>query len=514
MTEAPDPYEPDAPAHAARASPFVRRLLDNLPGMAYRCRNDQRWTMEFVSGGANGLTGLAPRALVGDEAVPYRSLIHPEDRERVWRDIRHALAQQTPFQITYRIRRADGEVRWVWEQGVGVVDRSGRTAAIEGFVTDVSDRVDLAREIEHGEIERQALVERSLAGVYILRDGRLEHVNERFAEIFGYTVEELLALESITSLVHRDDRMRVNSNIHKRLSGEADAILYEARCVRKDGTRCDVVIHGRRVETDRGPAIIGVFLDVTDRKREELRQHEAQKLEAMGKFAESVAHDFRNVLAIIKTAAQLAAAEHPDDPALARDLTDILETVDRGAALSRRLVKFGQSGHTQPRRVSVSQVVEDAAATLERASGRDVEISWSLDAELPFVRIDPAHLEEIVTNLVSNARDAMPGGGAITVRTYLRPTGAEEGPPSARSVPHVVLEVTDTGHGVPEPNRTRIFDPYFTTKEEEGAGLGLANVRRMAWDAGGEVTVESRLDVGTTFRVFLPTTAADETGWH
>lgn len=514
MTQAPNPYEPDAPAHAARSSPFVRRLLDNLPGMAYRCRNDQRWTMEFASGGASGLTGLAPRALVGDDAVPYRSLIHPEDRERVWRDIRRSLAEQRPFQITYRIRRADGEVRWVWEQGVGVVGRSGRTEAIEGFVTDVSDRVDLAHNSEHGEIERQALIERSLAGLYILRDGRLEHVNERYAEIFGYTVEELLALESITSLIHRDDRMRVTSNIHKQMSGEADAILYEARCVRKDGTRCDVEVHGRRVETDHGPAIIGVLLDVTDRKREELRHEEARKLAAMGKFAESVAHDFRNVLAVIKTAAQLAAVEHPDDPPLARDLADILETVDRGTELSRRLMKLGRPEDARPRRVSVSQVVDDAVSTLERTASPDVEISWSLDAELPLVRIDPAHVEEIATSLVSNAGDAMPDGGTITVRTYVQPTGADEGRPSGPPVPHVVLEVTDTGHGIPEPNRTQIFDPYFTTKQGEGAGLGLANVRRMAWDAGGEVTVESQPEVGTTVRVFLPTTADDGPGWH
>lgn len=504
MSRARKPDERLSNEPPEHSDPFVLRLLDNLPGMAYRCRNDPDWTMEFVSAGAKALTGLSPRSLTGDDAVPYGRLIHPDDRDRVWREVREALSRHEPFRVTYRIRRADGGVRWVWEQGVGVPGRGGSVEALEGFVTDVTERVTLPRQVAAKEVEQRALLEQPLVGVYVVRSGRFDYVNERLADVFGYTVEEVRALESVTDLVHPDDRALVTHNLQEGLRGSTHALRYEFRGLRRGGGICEVEVYGRGIETDRGPAVLGVLLDVTDRKSAQRRYHEAQKMEALGMLAAGVAHDFRNILAVIKTTTQLAVVEQGADPSLQSDLADILDAVDRGVALTHELTRFGRSGSGEVTSVSLSAIVREATPMLERTVGPEIEISCSLDPGLPAVRIPRAHLEEVVTNLVFNARDAMPEGGTITVRTYGAPEGPREGQEAARGLPHAVLEVADHGRGIPDETLKRIFEPYFTTKGSEGTGLGLANVWRMCSEAGGAVTVESAVDVGSTFRVFLP----------
>lgn len=510
MKNAPYFDDPGRPEDSSRFNPFVQRLMDNLPGMAYRCRNDPDWTMEFVSGGARQLTGLRPRELVGEDAVPYGHLIHPDDRDRVWQEVQQAVRDGNPFQITYRILPTTGGERWVWEQGCAARRPEGVVDAIEGFITDITERVDLARQVEAKEVEKRTLLEQPLVGVYVIRSGRFEYVNERLAEIFGYTVEELQALESITEVIHPDDRELVQGNLRERIGGISDAVRYEFKGLRKEGGVCDVEVHGRRVETETGPVVMGILVDITERKRAQRRYHQAQKMEALGELATGVAHDFRNVLAVIKTTAQLSAAENEGNSALQNDLIDILDAVDRGAALSRQLMKFGQPAPRKVEAVSLSSCVRDTAPILERTLGSGIELSCSLAPDLPVVRMDRSDLEEMITNLVFNARDAMPDGGTLTVRTYSQPGGPREGRKHQRDVPHVVLEVIDTGLGMSDKVQRRIFEPYFTTKGDGGTGLGLANVWRVCWDAGGIVMVDSELGVGTTFRVFLPTDGSGE----
>lgn len=501
-----------SPERDGHLHPFVQRLMDNLPGMAYRCRNDPDWTMDFVSGGARQLTGLPPRALVGEDAVPYARLIHPDDRDRVWREVQQAANDGHRFQVTYRILPTTGGERWVWEQGCVVRGPDGVVEAIEGFITDITERVDLARQVEDREAERRTLIEQPLVGVYVIRSGRFDYVNERLAEIFGYTVEELQAMESIMEVVHPDDRDLVESKISERLGGVSDALRYEFKGLCKGGAVCHVEVHGRRMDSGGGPVVMGILIDVTERRRAQRRYHQAQKMEALGELAAGVAHDFRNVLAVVKTTAQLSAAENEGNTALQNDLADILDAVDRGAALSRQLMKFGQPAHSRTTSVSLSDIVRDAAPVLERTLGAGVELCCSLTPDLPAVRMDPSEVEEMVTNLVFNARDAMPDGGAVTVRTYTQPRGPQEGRKDQRDVPHVVLEVIDTGIGMSDEVQRRIFEPYFTTKGDDGTGLGLANVWKVCRDVGGMVTVDSESGVGSTFRVFLPIDQPREAG--
>lgn len=494
---------------ASETEPFLARLLRNLPGMAYRRRNDSDWTMEFVSDGCRQLTGFGPQDLVGSRVVSYAHLIHPDDRDRVWRTVQRALDQDTPFRVTYRLRQADGTERWVWEQGVGVRGPDGRIDALEGFVTDITDRHELSEQVSRQQAHYEAVVDQSLAGVYVIREGRFLHVNRRFAEIFGYTIEEVKALGTISEVVHPDDRELVADNVRRRLEGEADAIRYEFRGRRKDGSLCDVEVHGRSVPWDGGRAVVGLLLDVTERIRAQRAYHGAKKMEALGQLAAGVAHDFNNALAVIQTTAQVAASNMDSDSELADDMNQIIAAVDRASSLCHQVMTFGRGHGEVPSDVSLPRLLGELAPILERLLGPSIELELFVQDDLPPLPLGSGRAEEVVMNLALNARDAMPDGGRLTIQCYVLTEPVVGYMSEYQDLPHVLVQVSDTGQGIPEDIRRQVFDPYFTTKDKDGTGLGLANVWRICNDAGGWVEVDSEVGVGTTFKAFFPVRSSE-----
>jgi PAS domain S-box-containing protein len=504
---APLSVRPSHPLGLSESEAFLGRLLRHLPGMVYRCRNDPQWTMEFISQGCRELTGFDPSDLVKSRIVSYGDLIHPDDRDRVWDAVRTAADTGASFQVTYRLRRVDGRELRVWEQGAAVVDGRGRVESIEGFVCDVTDSHALIERAAEQEGHFRALVEQSLAGIYIIQGGRFHYVNRRLAHIFGYAVDELLAMESILDVVHPDDRDLIADNVRMRVEGELDEVRYEFRGMRKGGDGCDVEVHGRRIDLDGRPAVLGALLDITDRKRAERRYHEAQKMEALGRMATGVAHDLNNFLAVIQTTAQLVQAERPEDAPLTRDLDEILAAVGRGTALSQQLMDFGSTRAERGATTDVHSGVESLIPMLRRMLGRAVAIEADVEPNLPAIGMDPSRFEEVVTNLVVNAGQAMPEGGTVRIRARRDPVarrGARRRTEGSAAKGYAILEVEDEGVGISPELRGRLFEPYFTTKGDDGTGLGLANVWRLVGDVGGSVEVESSPGIGSTFAVHLP----------
>lgn len=482
-------------SEAPWTGPELLGLLSNLPGMVYQCRNDAEWTMVFVSAGCEALTGVAARDLIGNRLISFGELIHPDDRARVWETVQAALDVGEPFQVTYRICRPDGQVRWVWEQGSGIGGPRGGIDSIEGFITDITESAELERRVRAQQGQFHALADQGITGVYLIREGRFAFVNERIAQLFGYTVDEMLALPGISDVIHPADRDRVAENVRKRLDGETASLHYEFRGVTKSGRVFDVEVEGRPVETDEGPAVLGVLLDVTERNRAQRRYHETQKKEAIAELASGVAHDFNNILATIGMLAQLMADGAEDEAA--RDLHDVQEAVRRGARLCKRLMAFGASRSHGETSTGVGAVLSDLTPILERLLARQgVRLSVSVPQDLPPVRIDVAQLEQVAMNLVLNAGDASPEDAEVELSSAL-----EKAPDGE----NVVLRVRDRGAGIAPEHLERIFEPYFSTKGEKGNGLGLRNVWCIVTNAGGTVVVDSELGRGSTFSVSLPT---------
>jgi signal transduction histidine kinase/CheY-like chemotaxis protein len=251
---------------------------------------------------------------------------------------------------------------------------------------------------------------------------------------------------------------------------------------------------------------IAIKRDLTEVKRLQGQVLQAQKLETVGQLAGGIAHDFNNLLTVINATADLAAADPDANDRLRGELRQIREAGERAAGLTRQLLAFSRKQILQPRILHLGTLVGDMQAMLGRLIGEDVEIVVRPPTDAGHVRADPGQLEQVVLNLVVNARDAMPGGGRLTIET--RDVTLDEADAASRGVDrgrYVMLAVSDTGIGMDEATRSRIFEPYFTTKEAaKGTGLGLSTVYGIVSQSGGDIAVFSQPGRGTTFEIFFP----------
>jgi len=307
----------------------------------------------------------------------------------------------------------------------------------------------------------------------------------------GTRREELLGRNAL-DFVPTESRDELQQSLHE-IFGGAPPRLREQRGVHPDGTERWYTTHTGGVHLDEGvAAAIVVARDVTERRRLEQRACEWQKMDALGQFTAGIVHDFNNVLAIVRVAAQLIAQDTRPDSAARADAETILAEATRGAGLTRQLLAFTRRQPLAVQEVDLNGVIRDVAAILRQVLDDDVTITECLDPDGAPVCANRSQLEQVVMNLVLNARDAIGGTGTITLATVGGTTTAR-------------LRVTDTGSGMTPETRARIFEPFFTTKSRTGGtGLGLWTVHAIVSNAGGSIDVHSAPGAGTTFDVSLP----------
>ncbi|MDP1570524.1 MAG: PAS domain S-box protein [Vicinamibacterales bacterium] len=276
------------------------------------------------------------------------------------------------------------------------------------------------------------------------------------------------------------------------------------RYQRKDGAYLNVEVMGRIVEFDGRPAWFVAAADVTERKRLEEQLRDAYRMESVGRLAGGIAHDFNNLLTAITGFATLALDGLTAAEPRHGHIEQICRAADRAASLTRQLLAFSRRQILQPQLVNLNRTIVDMSGMLSRLIGEDVHLELRLDAPVATVEVDPAQIEQVLLNLIVNARDAMPRGGRLTIGTTVVEPALEDGHEEAGG-PWVELRVSDTGEGIPPGVQARIFEPFFTTKPKgQGTGLGLAMVHGIVTQSRGLVTVSSTPGVGTTFRIRLP----------
>lgn len=480
-------------------------LLSRLPGMAYQCRNDPDWTMDFVSDGCRALTGVPAEELVGADGVSYGDLVHPADREGVWDRVQRAVTDgEADFELQYRIVTAGGLVRDVWERGHAVRSQGGELLGLEGFITDITELEHTRRRLSDSEQMVGSLLEQALVGVYVIQDGRFRYVNPALAEVFGYTVDEIEGRLGPSDLTVERDRPRVREAIRRRLEDGEPSIQYEFSGLRKDGDTLRLEVHGSVVELSGKKAIAGVLIDVTQSRALEEQLHHAQRVEGLGELTGAIAHDFNNYLTAIIAPIELVLQDLPDDDPARAELLQARETAKRAATLTGQLLSFGRKRVSNPRPFDMNELLGTLRYMLDRVTGERVELDYRLTSDLPAVLADPSQFQQVVVNLVINARDAMPDGGRIVVET-MDAAGVARGQ-DLDPGSYVALSVADSGHGIDDDTRRQMFDPYFTTKKT-GTGLGLSTVFGIVRQHGGEIRVESTPGEGATFTILLPTTA-------
>ena len=379
-------------------------------------------------------------------------------------------------------------------------DAEGRIIAGIEMVRDISERKRAESALLSAEAKFRNLVEQSLLGICILQNERFVYTNPKFAEIFGYTQEELLSSVGVADLIVEEDRGLVAGNIDKRLSGEVQSIHYTFRGVRKDGEIIDCEVQGTATSYEGRPAIIGSLLDISMRRKMEQELRKTQRLESLGVLAGGLAHQFNNILTALTGNIMLAKMYAKPGS----EMSDILAEAEKASLkaqdLTRQLLTFSKGGAPLTKALSLKEMVRNLAGYIIQEPS--VRCECVIPENLWPVEADEGQIRQAITNLIANACQAMPLGGVLRIsaeNTIEDPASS----PALGQGAYVKLSISDQGTGIKKSHLDKIFDPFFTTKQK-GSGLGLTSAFSIVRSHNGRITVESEIGVGTTFTVFLP----------
>jgi two-component system, cell cycle sensor histidine kinase and response regulator CckA len=502
-------------AQRSEAEERYRALVENLPGVVYLNAPDDAASAIYVSPQVESILGYSEDEWLRTPEFFARRVVHPDDRESVLDRITKANNGERS-RSEYRCVAKDGRVVWFYDDSTPVHDERGNVIASHGFMLDITDRKVAEEDRYEADARFRALVEEVPGVVYVdaaNETGSAIYMSPQVESLLGYSLDDWFSTPDffVEMVLHPDDRKRMLVEIAEDNAGVRGKSEY--RCVAKDGRIVWIYDESVPQFDERGAIVAtrGFMLDITDRKiaehevekrDDQLRQ--AQRMEAVGRLAGGVAHDFNNLLTVIKGHVDLLAGAEGLSDLAREELASVATAAERAAGLTRQLLAFSRQQVLQPAVLHLGGVVSDLTAMLRRLLVERIGLSVDSEPELWSVLVDRSQVEQVVVNLVVNARDAMPEGGTISVvtRNVVVDDGDHNG---AAPGDYVALSVSDTGVGVDPEVRKQMFEPFFTTKDiGEGTGLGLATVHGIVEQSGGLISVESVPDEGTTVRVLFP----------
>jgi two-component system cell cycle sensor histidine kinase/response regulator CckA len=379
------------------------------------------------------------------------------------------------------------------------------------LASEIGRRTAAAIEIERSEERYRMLFEASPMPMWVYDADTLSfvRVNDAAVRKYGYSREEFLAMR-ITDIRPPEDIPAMLADVKAR-GGPGSTAPKIWRHLRKDGSLIEVEITAGRITFEGHRAALVLANDVSERMRLERRLADAEKMEAIGRLAGGVAHDFNNLLTVIAGYAEILQRRD----GRSEEAGEIARAAAQAASLTHQLLAFSRRQVLHPKVLDLNEIVAGMETMLHRIIGDDVIVGTRLASDLAPVEADRAQIERVILNLAANARDAMPGGGALTIETANVDVDeaqvAEHG--DGRAGPHVLLAVSDTGHGMDPDVTKHLFEPFFTTKAAgEGTGLGLATVFGVVKQSGGGIYVYSEPGRGSTFKIYLPAATAEADG--
>ena len=432
---------------------------------------------------------------------------HPDDAGSLFADMDSIFATRL-VEHEHRFRDKAGVYRWMRGELRLVRDKAGRPVEIVGSWADVSARKQAELDLQESEEEYRLLFESNPHPMWVYDEDTYAFlaVNDAALRHYGYSREEWLAM-TVLDIRPPEDVAAFTSAVEARKAGSAGEAAPTFRHRKKDGTIIEVEIASNAIVFEGRTARLILATDITAKRHLEAQLVQSQKMESIGRLAGGVAHDFNNLLGVIGGYAELLRKHLTGDPRLHKYAEDISKAAERAAGLTRQLLAFSRRQVLQPKILDLNSVVGEMEKMLQRLIGEDVHLLTLFDDRLGTVRADPGQIEQVLMNLAVNARDAMPGGGRLTIETHNADLDQGYARQHAEVPPgrYVMLAVSDTGQGMPPEVRARAFEPFFTTKEAgKGTGLGLATVHGIVKQSGGHVFVYSEKGHGTTFKVYFP----------
>jgi two-component system, cell cycle sensor histidine kinase and response regulator CckA len=482
----------------AEAQEQYRRLIEQLPLVTYV--NALRPVFEnlYVSPQVEMFGHPAERFLEDPEL--WDTLIHPDDLDAVRLGERLARDRREPLELEYRVVRPDGSVLWVLDLMETTLADDGAPLFEQGFIVDVTARKQsegLFRAVFDNAFEAMTIADDS--GCYV-------DVNPAACELFGRSRAELVGLApgDVSESPAEGERSWRELLTDGSATGRLAVVRPDGEIRETEFAAKANVLPGRHV---------AVLRDVTERRQLEAELWRAQKLESVGRLAGGVAHDFNNLLTAIRGYAELLLARTAPESTEHHHAREIDDAAVRAAGLTAQLLAFGRRQVIRARPLDLNELVVNLARMLSGLVGDGVEVELDLDPALNVVRADPAHVEQVLVNLVENAAAAMEGTGRIAIRTRSVDVRGPSELPGLRDGRYAVLAVEDSGPGIEEATLEHLFEPFFTTKDVgNGVGLGLATAYGIAKQSGGTIAISTELGAGSTFSVYLPTSDAASKG--
>jgi PAS domain S-box-containing protein len=485
-----------AEAESKAAERRYRQLIEQLPLVTYVNDIEPTYRTAYVSPQIEELFGYPAEEWFSNVDL-WDRVVHPDDLAIVTRAEAEARERREPFELEYRVVRADGSIGWVLDRMETIYDQAGNATGERGFLIDVT-------ELRQSERMFRAVFDNAYEAVILVDDEkRLVDVNPAACSLFGQGRDALVGLPFVTFAEPALDAPELWASFLER--GE----LTGARSiVRADGGQRDVefsakahVLPGRH---------LAVFRDVTERRTLERELSRAQKLESVGRLAGGVAQDFNNMLTAIRGYAQLLIARSSPGSPEHHHAGEIDHAAGRAATLTAQLLALGRRQTLQARLVDLNRLVEELGPMLEEVVGDTVEVTYDLEPGLCAARVDPVQIQQVLLSLLTNAADALGAAGSIVIRTTTATVGGgpDEPGPDVPAGRYAVIEVQDSGPGIDAAALEHLFEPFFTTKDVgDGIGLGLAAAYGFAKQSGGTIEVETAPGQGSTFLLYLPEAA-------
>lgn len=518
---------------------FLDTVIEHLPAMVF-VKDAEELRFVKLNKAAEELLGISRDAMLGKNDYDFfpptqAAFFQAADRE--------TLNSERVTDITEEPIQTPSGQRWLHTRKIPIPGEEGPTHLL-GVSFDITTRKRAQDKLRVAENNFRTLVELTPDPIFVTRGLTLLYVNPALESMLGGS-KERLNRHAAEAFIHPDDRSRISKLLEAAAQSGTTERSVEFRLVTRMGDVRFLEGGVAPCEFDGQPAVVVAAHDITERRMQhvelerrvaertsellrasahletERAEHEraqhsltkleeqlrhSQRLESIGRLVGGIAHDFNNMLSVISSYANLLIADTTPEDVTREDLLEIQAAADRAARLARQLLAFGRQQVLEPRAVDVNVAVMEMARMLRRVVGEEVELRVSCQASPSNVFVDPTQLEQVLMNLVVNAKDSINGRGSVTIETssvQLSPQSAAAH--GAQPGKYVVLGVTDTGVGMDRETQARVFEPFFTTKEPgKGSGLGLATVFGIVKQSGGQIFVYSEIGEGTTFKIYLP----------
>lgn len=487
-----------------------KTLIENLPGVIYKCKNDPDYTMEEISSKCLELTGYDVNDFL-KRKVNFGELILEEDKEKVQSQINEAIKLNKPFQLTYRIKTKDGKIKWVWEQGIAIQEKTENETYLEGFIFDITERIQAEEQLEiQREFFRQLFENSPIAIVILDRNDKIIEVNKAFEELFLFKRDEVKNL-TINQLIVPPDRKSEGLMLSDKVLND-EVIITETKRMRKDGSLIDVLVIGYPIlHKGERIGIFGLYKDITEQKMMyELLKQEKEKIEELNNLKSSfllnISHEIRTPLNSILGFSELLISElnEMNFP----ELTEFAKSIKRGGMRLLNLmdniieISLIESSRSELslEKININLIIDPLInAFTNQAKEKKLYLQKVYEDDFAVVT-DSKRLTLVLNNLIDNAiKFTEKGGVQIKTRITKEENKSKYG----------IIEVIDTGIGISEKFKQKLFESFTQAstgldRKYEGIGIGLYLSKKLIELLGGKIEIESEVDKGTTVRVFLP----------